>query len=198
MLRSPLLAPRHYYRPFPSMDNPASNDLHWDTAYRPPSSTTQHSATFAANPDLAYPSPVTSASSYASPHSLPTSVDQAFAQIPSSIGPSRVLTRRQRAALEQGQTLGRRSAAPSTFPSLNTSGSPAVSVHLADIEMEINTIIAWSLRLTSSADARLAADSTTALIRTVADAATIPSYAGLCCSVFAPRLLRSLSHRVFV
>ncbi|KAF9004865.1 hypothetical protein BDZ89DRAFT_1169117 [Hymenopellis radicata] len=172
--------------------NSAANDLHWDTAYRPPSSTAQHSASFAGSPDLGYPSPVASASSYASPHALTTSTDQAsmsFAQIQLSVGPSRVLTRRQRAALEQGQTLGRRAAATSSFPSLNTSEemhSPARSLFDSPRPQTPDSPQTQRQRLSGS----------TSLLGPLQMQPPYPPR--FYCSVFTAQLLRSLSDRVFL
>lgn len=147
MLRSPILSAARYYRPFSSMDTVPDADVHWDMPYRPASSMAQHPASFPISPDLEYPSPVTSVSSYASPRALEHSNHSAMfsPQVDSRAGPDRVLTRRQRAAREhaQAQLLGRRSAPPAPFnPALDTSeDSRSRSVSLSFRSVSLSFLI---------------------------------------------------------
>jgi hypothetical protein len=97
--------------------------------------------------DMDYPSPAASvaSSSYIHHHqqenftglhqSPPLNTDSSndvmasqFTQVESNIGPSRVLTRRQRAALEQS-SLGRVVSAPSNFPSTEQDPSPVCTLY---------------------------------------------------------------------
>lgn len=71
-----------------------------------------------------------------------------FNQVESSIGPNRVLTRRQRAALEQSSP-GRRVSAPSIFSRTEQDHSPVCSFHF--ILWYIRIILIFKIRLNYSA-----------------------------------------------
>jgi hypothetical protein len=131
------------------------NESSWHTnhivTHTTPASSSQSPALFSVvnrPPDLDYPSPASSTTSpslsqhhhhqsenYATHHNSSTfsiiasneSMFSQFHQVESSIGPSRVLTRRQRAALAQG-THARRASMPSSFQRPEPHSTPVCPV----------------------------------------------------------------------
>ena len=129
------------------------NESSWHTNHivtqTTPAPSAQSSALFSVvnrPPDLDYPSPASSTTSpslsqhhqsenYATHHNSSTfsinapneSMFTQFHQVESSIGPSRVLTRRQRAALAQG-THPRRASMPSSFQRPEPHSTPVCPV----------------------------------------------------------------------
>ncbi|KAG7443102.1 CenpB-DNA-bind-domain-containing protein [Guyanagaster necrorhizus] len=101
------------------------------------------SPSFDPTPDIEYPSPVASvAPSFQQPAPPPESTSTAapaddFNQVQSSIGPDRVLTRRQKAALE-----GRRSSFPAAPRSPQTirSHTPPASPHRERLSMNVSAL----------------------------------------------------------